>query len=291
MTTTDERPGAPVAAADAAAVDELRLPKSDPELRFETIRGSRLAFTDEGPNDAPALIAVHGVPGSVRDFRYLAPQLTPFARFVRVDLPGSGGSEPRRDALRNLTERARTILELADRLSLRAIGVVGHSMGGGTAIVTAAEGLGRVTSLTLIAPMGLRRHRGLSLPPRTFRRYATMLRTPVVRAMLLPTVRAQYRRMKFPKYETMTALDFAIQFDAFSAADFDLVNRACAALSPPPRTVVAYTADDHLVEEAIPRELAAAISGARALRFESGGHIIQKTRAVEIGAAIRELLA
>jgi pimeloyl-ACP methyl ester carboxylesterase len=138
--------------------------------------------------------------------------------------------------------------------------------------------------------MGLRRHRGLSLPPRTFRRYANLLRTPVVGWLLLRSVRAQYRRLKFPKYETMSAFDFAVQFDAFSAADFDLVRRSCAALRPP-KTLVAYTADDHLVEEEIPRELAAAIPGARTIRFDSGGHIIQKTRAIEIGAAIRDLVS
>ena len=50
-----------------------------------------------------------------------------------------------------------------------------------------------------------------------------------------------------------------------------------------------FAADDHLVEPQIPTELAAAIPGACALRFEDGGHSIQKHKAPEIARAIRDL--
>ncbi len=85
---------------------QTHLPKSDPPLRETRVAGARLTFTDEGASQGTAFFAIHGVPGSVRDFRYLAPPLTSFARLIRVDLPGSGGSEPRRDALRSLEVRA-----------------------------------------------------------------------------------------------------------------------------------------------------------------------------------------
>ena len=50
-----------------------------------------------------------------------------------------------------------------------------------------------------------------------------------------------------------------------------------------------FAEDDHLVEPQIPAELAEAIPGARTLRFEDGGHSIQKHKAAEIALAIREL--
>jgi pimeloyl-ACP methyl ester carboxylesterase len=50
---------------------------------------------------------------------------------------------------------------------------------------------------------------------------------------------------------------------------------------------VAYAADDRLVEPRIAEELAQAIPTARALRFEEGGHNLQKTWAADLGAAIR----
>jgi len=60
---------------------------------------------------------------------------------------------------------------------------------------------------------------------------------------------------------------------------------------PLPPTVIAYARDDHMIETAIAEELAAAVPGARVLAFDVGGHNIQKTRAVELGAAIRALSA
>lgn len=267
---------------------EPHLPKTDPPLREVLVRGARLTFTDEGAEGAAALFAVHGVPGSVRDFRYLAPPLLPFARVIRVDLPGSGGSEPKRDALRSFEARAETVAALADELSIREFGVIGHSMGAGTALLAASMYPERVSRLVLIAPMGLRPHRGLSRSPASFRRIAFILRMPGLRHLILPKIRSHYRRRGFPGSEEMTAHQFATQFESFTAADYPLLNRAVARPLTR-RTLVAYADDDHLVEPQIPFELAAAIPGAHALRFEDGGHIIQKTKAVEIAEAIREL--
>jgi 3-oxoadipate enol-lactonase / 4-carboxymuconolactone decarboxylase len=264
------------------------LPVSDPEPRRIELPHGVLGYTDEGPPDAPALIAVHGIPGGCRDFRYLAPQLTPALRVLRVDLPGFGGSAPVADAVATLAGRARVILALADALGLERFAVAGHSMGGGTALVLAAGHPTRVRRLVLIASIALRLHRGLGAPPWTFAWVARALGVPGLRAALLPWVRAGYRRRRFPGVEEKTAAEFALQFRAFGAADFEVLRAAVGRPLPP--TLVAYARDDHMIETDIAAELAAAIPGARALAFESGGHNIQKTRAVELGAAIREVV-
>ncbi len=249
--------------------------------------GARLTFTDEGEANE-VFFAVHGVPGSVRDFRYLAPPLVSFARLIRVDLPGSGGSEPRKDALRSFEARAETVLALADHLAVGKFGIIGHSMGAGTALVTASLAPGRVSHLVLIAPMGLRPHRALSRSRGSFMRIALMLKTPVLRHLVLPRVRDHYRKRRFPRADEMTASEFATQFESFTAADYPLLNRA--ARKPLPRkTLVVFAEDDHLVEPQIPAELAEAIPGAVSLRFADGGHSIQKHKAAEIARAIRQL--
>ena len=263
------------------------LPKSDPPLLETRVAGARLTYTDEGEGK-PVFFAVHGVPGSVKDFRYLAPPLLSFARFVRVDLPGSGGSEPRREALRSLEARAETVLGLADELEIRKFGIIGHSMGGGTALLTASLAPERVSHLVLIAPMGLRPHRGLSRSRASFMRIAFMLKVPGLRRLVLPQVRHHYRRRKFPRADEMTADEYATQFESFTAADYPLLNRA-ARKPLPKKTLVVYAADDHLVEPQIPLELAEAIPGATTLRFEDGGHSIQKHKAAQIARAIREM--
>ncbi|HUG53993.1 MAG TPA: alpha/beta hydrolase [Vicinamibacteria bacterium] len=264
----------------------LPLPTTDPEPRRLALAGGVLAYSDEGPPGAPALIAVHGIPGSGRDFRYLAPQLTPALRVIRIDLPGFGGSTPVADAVATLRGRARAVIALADALGLDRFAVLGHSMGGGTAMVLAAEHPARVSHLVLVASLALRLHRGLGAPPRTFAWIARGLSVPGLREALLPRLRDAYRRRRFPGADEKTAEEFALQFRAFAAVDFGLL-RACVRRPLPP-ALVAYAPDDHMIETPVAEELAAALPGARVLAFDEGGHNLQKNRAVELGEAIRE---
>ena len=269
------------------SADGASLPTTDPEPRRTLLANGPLAYTDEGPPGAPAVIAVHGIPGSVRDFRYLAPQLTADLRVIRVDLPGFGGSAPVADAVATLRGRARVVVALADALRLERFAVLGHSMGGGTALVLAAEHLARVSHLVLLASLALRPHRGLGAPPAVFAGVGRALAVPGLRTLLLPWVRAEYRRRRFPGADEKTAADFAVQLRAISAADFDLMRAAVRAPLPP--SLVAFARDDHMIETAIAEELAGALPRARVMAFDEGGHNIQKTRAVELGAAIRQL--
>ncbi len=54
---------------------------SDPPRQLVRLAGGLAAFSDEG--EGPSVLAVHGLPGSGRDFRWLAPRLSPFARVPR----------------------------------------------------------------------------------------------------------------------------------------------------------------------------------------------------------------
>jgi pimeloyl-ACP methyl ester carboxylesterase len=267
--------------------DEAPLPTSDPEPRRVDLAHGVVTYTDEGAAAAPVLIAVHGIPGSVRDFRYLAPQLLPALRVVRVDLPGFGGSAPVADAIRTLRGRARVVVALADALGIDRFTILGHSMGGGTALVVAAEHAARVRALVLVASLALRLHRGLGAPSRAFTWVARALETPGLRRLLLPWVRHGYRQRRFPGVDDKGADDFAGLLHALSAADFEVMRAAVRRPLPP--TLIAYARDDHMIETEIAEELAAAVPDARVLAFDDGGHNIQKTRAVELGAAIRAL--
>jgi pimeloyl-ACP methyl ester carboxylesterase len=181
------------------------------------------------------------------------------------------------------------VLALADHLGLRRFGILGHSMGGGTALVLAAEHRDRVSAAVLIASVALRLHRGLSRSPGSFRRMGRALEVPLLRQLLLPSVRAAYRKRRFPGAETMDAKTFGLQLRAIGAVDFARFQRAVALGLP--KTLVAYACDDPMIEKEISAELVQAIPHARALAFEDGGHNIQKTKAREIAAAIRQLLA
>ena len=250
---------------------------SDPALESLALEDGALTFVDEGPRAAPALMTFHGVPGSVRDFRYLAPQLTDRVRVVRVNLPGFGGSTATRRGVRTIAGRAEPALLLADHLGFREFAALGHS-----------HHPQRVRALILVASIALRPHRGLGMSPRTFGLLAKVLRAPGLGPLLLPSLRKRYRRRRFPGADEMTLRDFVLQFQAVSAGDFAAIRRDLA--SPLPPTLVAYAEDDALVEAAISRELVGALPQARVLRFLEGGHNIQKTRAPELSAAIADLL-
>jgi pimeloyl-ACP methyl ester carboxylesterase len=269
----------------------LQLPfaTSDPEPSILERPEGPLCYVDEGPPGAPALLALHGIPGSVRDFRYLAPALTERLRFVRVDLPGFGGSPPVPEAISSLHGRADAVLDLADHLGLGAFGVLGHSMGGATALTLAAAHADRVGLLVLVASVGLTPHRALGgIPPRTFARIAALVERPFVGRALLPIVRDRYRRLRLPGSEEMDAAAHARHLRAIGALDFVALRRAAQAALPP--TLVAYAKDDALVEPRISEELARALS-AHVLAFDSGGHNIQKTRAPQLGQAILRSVA
>lgn len=261
-------------------------PTSDPEPSSLLLPGGPLTYVDEGPREAPVLLAIHGIPGSLRDFRYLAPQLTDRVRFVRVDLPGFGGSAPVDEAVDTLTGRIRILLALADHLGIREFGVLGHSMGGGTAMVLAADHGDRVRYLALVASVALSLHRGLGMSPRGFGLLARSLKAPVLGPLLVKSVRAEYRRRRFPGVEEMDAATIEIQLRAVSAVDFGRLRKAVRAPLPP--TLVAFARDDHMVETEIAEELVRALPSARVLAFDEGGHNLQKTRAVELARAIRE---
>jgi pimeloyl-ACP methyl ester carboxylesterase len=260
---------------------------ADPELRSVPWRSGTLTFTSEGDPTAPAVIAVHGLPGSVRDFRYLGPLLAPHVYFVRLELPGFGGSTWQPEAV-GFDGRAHAVLALADQLGLRRFAALGHSMGGGTALAVAAQAPERVSALVLLSSVALRRHRALGLPQWAFTWASYALRVPVLGHVALHVARAQYRRRGFA-VSALSRLDVSRHLQAIAATDFDRLRQIVRGPLPP--TLVAYAEDDPLVETPVSEELAAALPTARVLRFAQGGHNLQKSRAAELAVAIRELLA
>lgn len=264
------------------------LPTSDRDPQFLELPHGRLAYVDEGPREAPALVTLHGVPGSIRDFRYLAPQLSTDRRVVRVDLPGFGASAPQPRAIATFAGRADVVLALADHLGLQRFGVLGHSMGGGTALVLAARAPQRVAALVLVASIGLRPHRGLGMSPRRFGLLSHGFAIPGLAGPLTRAARERYRKRRFPGADEMGPETFAIHFRAIAAADFGVLR--AAATGPLPPTLLTWAEDDPMVESAIGHELAQVMPRARTLVYDDGGHNIQKTQAVGMAAAIRELL-
>jgi pimeloyl-ACP methyl ester carboxylesterase len=115
-----------------------------------------LHYTDWGPQDAPVVVAWHGLARTGRDFDDLARHLSPDYRVICPDTIGRGLSQWSTDPANDycLARYARLALDLMDGLQIQRAHWIGTSMGGAIGMVCAA-GLdlpafsGRIQSLLL----------------------------------------------------------------------------------------------------------------------------------------------
>jgi pimeloyl-ACP methyl ester carboxylesterase len=115
--------------------------------------GSVIAVEAVGEPDAVPVLLCHGLADSrlsVQSFSVVAAELG--LRVIAPDRPGTGGTDLRR--LRGVVDWTQDAALVLDRLRIASAAVVGVSGGGPFAAACAAAIPGRVSSLTLIAPLG-----------------------------------------------------------------------------------------------------------------------------------------
>lgn len=252
---------------------------SDPPRRRALLDGRPITWVDAGPREGPCVVMIHGLPGSHRDFRWLAPPLELLGlRVIRLDMPGFGGTEACPPQLPVL---ARHVLRRLDHLELERVVLVGHSFGGPQALLAASQDPRRVRGLALISSVGLRPHQGLRRVPR-LGALNKGLSLPIVRRPLMRAVKTVFHRSGFPK--STPEHEMLRSFEVVGAVDFEAIGAAVRALSV--STLVSYCSDDPLVEPAIGDQLGHACPTGPRLRFETGGHNPQKVWACEIAEAL-----
>ena len=101
------------------------------------VDGARLRYAVSG--DGPPLMLVHGLGGTVENWRALAPALAERHRVLVPDLPGHGQSEALPEA-RNLDAFVAAVIALLDAENLERAVWIGHSLGGTIALRAAARG-------------------------------------------------------------------------------------------------------------------------------------------------------
>ncbi len=115
---------------------------------------ARLSYRDDGPRDAPVILALQGSPGSGDDFRSLRPLLKDRFRIIGPDMPGFGQSSKDVQSL-SVRAHAGYCLELLEQLGIDQFHVLGYSMGGGVALELIDRVPERIESLTLLAAIGV----------------------------------------------------------------------------------------------------------------------------------------
>lgn len=120
--------------------------------------GLRIRVIETGAGDRPPVLLVHGVGGWAENWAEVMPLLAADGRrVVAFDLPGFGASEraPAPDYFGEPSFYATIVDAVRGRLGLERPHLVGHSLGGGIAFVSAVSHPERYRSLTLAAPGGL----------------------------------------------------------------------------------------------------------------------------------------
>lgn len=250
------------------------------------LHGHQLSYLDSG--SGPAVLFIHGLLGSHRNWVHLVDALDADHRVLAPDLFGHGASaKPMGDY--SLGAHAATLRDLLDRLEVDRVTLVGHSLGGGIALQFCYLFPDRVERLVLVASGGLGRAvspllRSATLPGAEW--VLPVLASAFVRARAEAVARAA-SRLGFRASSDLTESwhGFTSLGDAESRRAFLATTRSV--IDPGGQTV---TAHDHLPmgttiptlvvwgtrDRMIPARHAttahAAIPGSRVVLFEGAGH-------------------
>ena len=133
----DDVQGVEVALTDSSALDVVRL-----------------AAREAGPERAPTVVLLHGVPGSSAEFRPLLEGWDVPARRLAFDLPGFGASGVGGGG-RSSAAAATHVLAALDSLDVERAHLVGVGQGGSVAIEMLRRDVDRARSLVLVSATGV----------------------------------------------------------------------------------------------------------------------------------------
>jgi len=195
----------------------------------------KLFYQEEGKG--PPLLLIHGFGASTYTWRYVAPELAQTHRVIAVDLKGFGQSDKPFDERYSVFDQAELLAQLIVDKDLRDLTLVGHSFGGGIALLLALEANqrleGRITRLVLLDSIAY---------PQNIPVFFRLLDMPLVSQLGV--------RMVPPSVQTRVALRIAYLDD--SKIDPDEVEIYAAPL----KTAAGKHAIIHSARQIMPKDLA-----------------------------------
>ncbi|KAF0699882.1 Aste57867_9592 [Aphanomyces stellatus] len=281
------------------------MPSSSPPTAAPTVtsnevvlsNGHTVHFVTHGPpNASQTFFLIHGSAGSHRSFAQLAPLLVQDDfNVVAVDVPGhgstsgdaAGGDLDLTDArvARAMTE---TLEKVADRTGCRRFFVLGHSVGGTTAMQVAATAnpSGLVRGVALVNSTAFRPT--VFEHPRALMHFIVWMLTTswVTRALVVP----------FARFVLCTGAGFssklrdhevAFSFQRAGTHDYATVRKTAQRIHASGLPVfMARALDDRVVNKEIGDELCEVLKPETKLEYARGGHSIHKTHADDVAAAL-----
>lgn len=146
------------------------------DIRSETIEGLHVSICGHGP----AVLLIHGFGASSFTWSKILFPLAAHCKVVTLDLKGFGRSQKPEDGRYSLRDQSAAVLRIIERLGLQDLTLVGHSMGGGVALLVAmaleSGTPGRVRCLVLVDSIAC---------PQPLPLFVVLLRLPVLGPLVL----------------------------------------------------------------------------------------------------------
>jgi pimeloyl-ACP methyl ester carboxylesterase len=153
---------------------------SVPGRTSTVVHGVPTTYVETGPPDGPAVVFLHGNPGSADSWGSLLEPVSAFVRCIAPDMPGYGPADDGASRFDYTIEGyERHLAALLDALGVTSAHIVGHDLGGVWGLAWAAAHPDRLASLTLMS-IG-------AMPGYRWHRYARLYRVPIVGELVLRT--------------------------------------------------------------------------------------------------------
>ena len=131
-----------------------RVPYPFPVKKLQVNEAIKLAYIDEGKEQAPVLLFIHGMGSGVPLWEKNIKELRQQFRCIALDLPGHGYSS-KGDFPFTMSFYTEVVLLFIQSLGLASVTLIGHSMGGQVAIITGIKAPHLVERLVLLSPAGI----------------------------------------------------------------------------------------------------------------------------------------
>jgi pimeloyl-ACP methyl ester carboxylesterase len=117
-------------------------------------------YEDQGDRNGTVLLFLHGWRNDLHTFDLIVPELLSTHRIVRLDLPGSGGTEvPKGDW--GLDDYVDFVDDFMKKIGIKPDVLIGHSLGGRIIIKGVARGVFHPKKIVLIASAGIAKRKSL----------------------------------------------------------------------------------------------------------------------------------
>lgn len=269
-----------------------------------TVSGLSLQVTEWGPKDGKPVVMLHGIRGYAETFVGLAAALQPEFRVIAFDQRGRGASDW--DAQRNYYTDAyvQDLASVIDQLGLSTLDLLGHSMGGITAIVYASRHPSRVRHMVIEdagpgafegSPGALRIQQELATTPA---RFATWDDAAAFMRALRPTVTEEARQQRLQSMlKTLPDQSLTWRYDHEGIAATRLAPDPARVLDlqPPVKnlscpTLVLRGSNSDYLQPAMAQAMCNANPAIQWAQIDNAGHYIHDDQPAVFNAMVKQFL-